>query len=160
MEDAENLLRKEILNPTIDDSNKTIIAILSEEAKDEKNEDVGYAFLYAATLKRLRTKSKISERNCRESLGNKSRDIPTCKMQEKANKNILQILNLTTSCKTKKPFPAQSLLSRNSSSRRRVRSSRRSKMNSAPKTKRHTRNSSKKGNMSATARMFVISMTR
>jgi hypothetical protein len=36
------LLKKEILNPTIDDSNKSIIAILSEEAKDEKNEDVGY----------------------------------------------------------------------------------------------------------------------
>lgn len=115
MEDAENLLRKEILNPTIDDSNKNIIAILSEEAKDEKNEDVGYMFLYVATLKRLKMKSKILEHSFRESLEKRLRDTQICKMQERANKNILQILSLTTSCKTKKPFLAQCPPSRNCS---------------------------------------------
>lgn len=59
VEDAEVLLKKEIM-VGIDENNKQIQIILSEEQKDDKNDETGYHFIYVASLKRFKTKSRTS----------------------------------------------------------------------------------------------------
>ena len=59
MEDSDAIFKKEI-NAIIEEENKKIQSILSEEQKDEKGEEIGYVSLYEGSSRKSKTKSRTS----------------------------------------------------------------------------------------------------
>jgi hypothetical protein len=108
MEDADNLLKKEIL-VGIDENIKRIGIILNEEQKDEKNDETGYLSVKLDSSRKFKTKFKILARSWNASPRKKLIAILTFRIPAKSIRNTLPIQISTTSSKTRRPFPEQFL---------------------------------------------------